>query len=254
MGLLLQGLVFSLFNRSRQTSARGPDYDPEQGDIEKPEHDIRSRRSNDNSDDRFEDLDREDVDDVPHNDDDDLNEIIRQVDMGQPPLEDNEDGYDDDETAAPRNTKNIRLRRFASVSSSIVSTISSAPSPLTWWARFKEFLHPKDKDDIDDFIPNYRHTPIISGICIPFSILLEIPGLTEQWYVRTDQNETVETRKNSAILDVGMALSMACAVAANWFIIMRFLEKRVKTMTIACICFLTAHGEFSSSFFSPCGT
>jgi potassium channel subfamily K len=247
--VFLQAVVFSLFNRSRQTSARGPDYDPEQGDIEKPEDDIRSRRSNDNSD-RFEDLDRED--DVPRSDDDDMNEIIRQVDMGQPPLEDNEDGYDDDETTAPRNSK-IRLRRFASVSSSIVSTISSTPSPHTWWLRFKEFLHPKDKDDIDDFIPNYRHTPIISGICIPFSILLEIPGLTEQWYVRTDKNQTVETRKNPVILDVGMALSMACAIAANWFIIMRFLEKRVKTMTIACICFLTAHGEFSSKLFSLCG-
>ncbi|KAF9236055.1 hypothetical protein BU15DRAFT_77364 [Melanogaster broomeanus] len=69
----------------------------------------------------------------------------------------------------------------------------------------------------------------------------EIPGLTERWYIRTDGPTVVETRPNPVILDIGLAFSMACALLANACLIMRFLEKRVKTMTILCTVFLSIH-------------
>lgn len=84
--------------------------------------------------------------------------------------------------------------------------------------------------------------PIISGVLMPFAILLEIPGITEHWYIRTDGVNIVETRSNSVLLDVGLALSMMCAVAANVAILTRFLERRVKAMTILAALFLTIHG------------
>jgi potassium channel subfamily K, other eukaryote len=108
--------------------------------------------------------------------------------------------------------------------------------------RIKSFIFPPSSDD-SSFVPNYRCTPLISGIVIPFSILLEIPALTGHWYIRTEDNDIVETRPNPAILDVGLALSMACAVIANICIIVRFLEKRVVTMTLSCILFLSIHGS-----------
>jgi hypothetical protein len=92
-------------------------------------------------------------------------------------------------------------------------------------------------------IPNYWLTPIISGILMPFSILLEIPGLAEheQWYICTDSHKLIETKLNSIILIVGLCISISSLLAANLFLILRFLEKRVKTMTIMSIAFLTLH-------------
>ncbi|OCH88377.1 voltage-gated potassium channel [Obba rivulosa] len=115
----------------------------------------------------------------------------------------------------------------------------SFSSYSSWASRVRSFLFPENESD--RFIPNYRWTPIVSGVVIPFSILLEIPGLTERWYVRTENNKTVETRRNPVILDVGMAFSMACALIANICLVMRFLERRVLAMTILCIIFLTIH-------------
>jgi voltage-gated potassium channel Kch len=71
--------------------------------------------------------------------------------------------------------------------------------------------------------------------------LLEIPGLTGDWYIRTDNFSIVQTRSNPVLLDIGLAFSMACAILANVCIILRFLEKRVMTMTILCIVFLSIH-------------
>lgn len=102
--------------------------------------------------------------------------------------------------------------------------------------------------DDSSFVPNYRYTPIFSAILIPFSILLEIPGLTTNWYIRTIDNETVEKRPNPVILDVGLAISFACAVAANVALIMRFLERNIKLMTLLCVMFLTLHGNVSFIF------
>ena len=90
----------------------------------------------------------------------------------------------------------------------------------------------------------YRFLPIISGILIPFSILLSIPSLTDRWYIRTDANNvTIESRPNSLLLNLGMGFSMACSVFANICIILRFAERRVLRMTLLCIFFLTLHGE-----------
>jgi hypothetical protein len=66
--------------------------------------------------------------------------------------------------------------------------------------------------------------------------------LTEHWYIRTEYNQIIERRLNPAILDIGLGISFACAVVANICLITRFLEKRVKTMTILCATFLTIHG------------
>lgn len=88
----------------------------------------------------------------------------------------------------------------------------------------------------------YRYMPLLTGIIIPFSILLEIPGLTEHWYIRTEGNQVVETKSNPPILDAGLAISMASAVLANICLLMRFMEKgSVKLMTLLCIIFLTIH-------------
>ena len=92
--------------------------------------------------------------------------------------------------------------------------------------------------------PVYRHLPIISGILIPFSILLSIPSLTGRWYIRTDGNNvTLESRPNPFLLDLGMGFSMACGVLANICLIVRFAERNVLVMTWLCILFLTVHGE-----------
>ena len=95
-----------------------------------------------------------------------------------------------------------------------------------------------------DQSPIYRGLPIISGILIPFSILLSIPSLTDRWYIRTDANNvTLETRPNSLLLTLGMGFSMACGVLASICLIIRFAERKVLMMTWLCILFLTLHGE-----------
>ncbi|KAI9069608.1 hypothetical protein FKP32DRAFT_1692107 [Trametes sanguinea] len=113
----------------------------------------------------------------------------------------------------------------------------------SWYSRIKSYVWPADtkNNDIDQITPNYRWTPILTGIVIPFSILLEIPGLTERWYIRTENHTTVETRKNPVILEVGMGISIACALIANIALVLRFLEKRVQTVTLICIVSLTIH-------------
>lgn len=122
-----------------------------------------------------------------------------------------------------------------------MDTTLSAPSIFV---KAKEFIFPsEDSAALDRFVPHYRWTPIISGTVIPFSILLEIPGLTERWYIRTDGYETVETKPNPPLLDFAMAVSIACALIANICLLLRFLEKRVRTMTLLTIAFLTVHGE-----------
>ncbi|KAG1741433.1 uncharacterized protein EDB91DRAFT_1237119 [Suillus paluster] len=98
-------------------------------------------------------------------------------------------------------------------------------------ARAKTFMFPPSSDVLC-FVPNYRCTPLISGIVIPFSILLEIPGLTGYWYIRTEDYDTIQTRPNPALLDTGLAFSMTCAVIAN---------KWVMATTILCIIFLSIH-------------
>ncbi|KAG8896758.1 hypothetical protein FRB99_008674, partial [Tulasnella sp. 403] len=109
--------------------------------------------------------------------------------------------------------------------------------------RIRYFVFQSDPDRVDDreFIPNYRYLPILSGVLSPLAILLEIPGLTEHWYVRTEGKKQVEVRQNPAIIDVAMAVSMACALFANIALIVRFLERRVKLMTYTCMAWLILH-------------
>lgn len=121
--------------------------------------------------------------------------------------------------------------------------------PQSFFEKIKALLYPNDTDkDIEDYIPNYRYTPILAGVIIPLAILLEVPGLTERWYIRTLGDDIVESRPNPLILNVGMGLSMASALVANIALIMRFLEKSVRQMTFAVVLFLTIHGTTSSLF------
>lgn len=113
----------------------------------------------------------------------------------------------------------------------------------------KDFILQRETNADSEHQASYRWLPIFSGIVIPFSILLEIPGLTEHWYIATENNQTIESRKNSALLDAGMGISMACALIANIAIVFRFLERKVRTSTLIAIATLTIHGLFPR--FSP---
>ena len=123
------------------------------------------------------------------------------------------------------------------------------PSQNRFWAALWDFaVGGKDgtqvgprKGDPDYIPPKYRWTPIVSGLLQPFSILLEIPALTEHWYVRTENHIPVVYKPNPAILDVGLAISMACAVVANIALVSRFLERRVLPSTLITIVGLSIH-------------
>jgi len=180
-----------------------------------------------------------------HNTDDD--EVLNETDIG--PNDDEAENVEADITEDFPDLNPRRFRRFSSVQTAVTSfskslTLMDQP---TWFQKVKYFVFPP-KEDVESFVPNYRYTPIISGLLIPFCILLEIPGLTQHWYVRTENNQVVQEQANPAILDIGLGISLACAVIANLCLIMRFLEKRVKTMTVLCVAFLIIHGTHCSIF------
>lgn len=183
-------------------------------------------------------------DDEEMYDDDDIRPDLEVDDSADNVVQDEDHAVDDDgytpQPTGPR--RSIPLSTFSTFMS--FSSMSIHREPPAWFLKFKNFIHPKTSvQDIDSYVPNYRYTPIISGIVIPFSILLEIPGLTERWYIRTENNQTIEVRKNTLILDVGLALSMACALAANICLVLRFLEIKIKPMTLYCVLLLTIHGK-----------
>ncbi|KAL4264001.1 two pore domain potassium channel family protein [Pleurotus pulmonarius] len=141
-------------------------------------------------------------------------------------VEDDDDDDDDDDEA----------------DGTLSPTATTDEGSPRWYTRLWTFLRPSPaQPDLNDYLPNYRYTPILSGVVIPFAILLEIPGLTEHWYIRTVDHKTVESRANPTILDIGMAISMTIGLLANICLVLRFLERRVKVMTICCIVFLTIH-------------
>lgn len=114
------------------------------------------------------------------------------------------------------------------------------------FARLKAVVFPSHDDDKPLSASNHRVLPILSGLIIPFSILLEIPGLTDNWYIRTDGNVVVETKPNPVILDVGLGFSMFFALVANISLICRFLDKGpVLVTTLISVTSLTVHGNFS---------
>lgn len=116
-----------------------------------------------------------------------------------------------------------------------------------------------------------RYSPIISGLFCPFSVLLDIPGLTErvsgkrrafagtepasaphelthlafvrpsQWYVKTSNGTVVDTQPNTTLLDAALGLSIAFGLIANIALIGRFLEKKPYPTTLVAIVALTIH-------------
>lgn len=166
------------------------------------------------------------------NDDNDNDDnIIHELEQEEYPNED----------SAPTDTRQRGLSSFSSL-----EPLPSSTSRISrWWTNVKHTLDPRTfPSDIESFVPHYRYLPIISGVVIPFSILLEIPGLTEEWYIRIEADQIVDRKPNTVILDVALALSVVFAVMANACLIVRFMEKKVKYMTIACVVFLTIHGTF----------
>ncbi|KAJ3872872.1 hypothetical protein F5051DRAFT_381756 [Lentinula edodes] len=197
-----------------------------------------------------------DVEKGPGNNGDYQNEVIGQgSSQDEPVLDDDEVEFEEDDEHEPISAisavTDYSLQHRGSLSGlSLFSTASidlryrSRSGPPQWWIKLKAFLYPPDpqKDPSgSSFIPNYRYTPIFSAVIIPFSILLEIPGLTGNWYIKTIDNQTVEKRSNPVLLDVALGISMGCALVANVALIVRFLEKNVKLMTIVCVVFLTLH-------------
>jgi potassium channel subfamily K, other eukaryote len=81
--------------------------------------------------------------------------------------------------------KDTRFRSFPSISTWSTRSSSSVTKHFSFrrvvqklWA----FILQNDgRHNEEDFIPNYRWLPILSGVTIPFAILLQIPGLTEHW-------------------------------------------------------------------------
>lgn len=159
-------------------------------------------------------------------------------------ISDDEDGGYDPLADPARRLHRLQSATDNTFFSTSVDRPPDVDSRRPWYAKVKDYIFPPRESDaaLDKFVPNYRWTPVLSGVLIPFSLLLEIPGLTEHWYVRTEANAVVESKSNPAILDVGLAFSMACGLFANICLVLRFLEKRVKTVTLLTIVFLTIHG------------
>lgn len=81
--------------------------------------------------------------------------------------------------------KDTRFRSFPSISAWSSRSSFSVTRPTGVHGtlqKFWAFVRQNDGRHTDDeFIPNYRWLPILSGVTIPFAILLQIPGLTERW-------------------------------------------------------------------------
>ncbi|KAF9784079.1 hypothetical protein BJ322DRAFT_893091 [Thelephora terrestris] len=151
------------------------------------------------------------------------------------------DQQDADEGERDESSPTARRVTFGTTPSGESSTTlernAAKPGLVT---RLKAIIFPPH--DENERLSNHRVLPVISGLVIPFSILLEIPGLTDSWYIRTDQNVIVESRPNPISVDVLLAISMFFAVVANVSLICRFLEKGpVLTTTLTTIASLTLH-------------
>ena len=216
MGLLSTVIFASLF-----TSRRGGERS---GDLEDPE---KAQRQ------------------VEHTEDNDSgeNEPDDHIDDGNESTHDsNWQDVDEDEPEEP--SASGRRVTFGSPSGQDNSPSENGGAKRGYLARLKAIIFPPQGED--KALSNYRILPIISGLVIPFSILLEIPGLISPWYIRTDGNVVVETRSNPPLLEIGLAFSMFFAVVANLSLICRFLEKGpVLVTTLITIASLTTHGNVS---------
>jgi potassium channel subfamily K len=169
-----------------------------------------------------------------HDNDEDIPEEVEDLD-------DLEDDVDEGQQDGHQPRQGVPLTSTATFSSSSVIHFSRPTLPK-WLVKIKEALFCSHKEH-EQGLPSYRRTPIISGSLIPFSILLEIPGLTEPWYARTYGHQTVETRKDPPLVIIAISISMALAVLANVALVFRFLGRHVKRNTIICIAALTVHGK-----------
>ena len=140
-----------------------------------------------------------------------------------------------------RSSRGVPLTSTGTMSSSSMHT-SYRPSLPNWIVKTKDVLFGSHHDH-EEFLPNYRRAVIISGSLVPFSILLEIPGLTEHWYVRTYGHQVVESKQNPSWIIIALSTSLTLAVIANIALVNRFLERRVKRSTIISIIALTIHGN-----------
>jgi potassium channel subfamily K, other eukaryote len=217
--LLFATFLSHFFNR-RESSSNGPNWVPDSGDPEKM-----NPGSGSGQDQSF---------NLENND-------------GHYPEDeflDDFDELDQEDIIAPEGAEEDRFDRPGQGMPPITMTTTSVrPALPRCLVKFHEILFGTHHER-EVHAPSYRSIPILSGTLIPFSILLEIPGLTDPWYVRTSNGQNVQTSKNSAILTVSLAFSMALAVIANIALITRFLEQAVKRSTIICIVALSLHGEF----------
>jgi potassium channel subfamily K, other eukaryote len=170
---------------------------------------------------------------------DDNQEEVEELDDFEDLQQDVDEGEGQQDEHQPR--EGVPLTPTATFSSSSVVRFSR-PSLPKWLIKTKDVLFASHEEH-GQILPNYRRAPIISGSLIPFSILLEIPGLTEPWYIRTYGPQNAETRKDLPLVLISISVSMALAVIANIALIFRFLERHVKRNTIICIVTLTLHGE-----------
>ncbi|KZV76571.1 hypothetical protein PENSPDRAFT_747462 [Peniophora sp. CONT] len=145
---------------------------------------------------------------------------------------------EDNESVRSRNGhRGAKLARFSTMDSLLWHP--SRPTIPRWLLWLKDVFfaaHDRHSD-----VPTYRYLPFVSGALIPFSILLEIPGITERWYVRKENGVVVESRNNTTLLNAFLGLSLASACVANATLLLRFFERRVAAMTILCLVFLTVH-------------
>ena len=163
-------------------------------------------------------------------------------DTGQE-TKDHDDFDEENRDIERQSSRGVSLTSTATMSS--MKTFSR-PSLPSWLVKIKEVLFGPLQDREEFFkLPTYRRAAIISGNLIPFSILLEVPGLTENWYVRTDGHQIVESRPNPPWVIASLSISLALAVLANIALVCRFLERRPKRSTIVAIIALTIHGTHS---------
>ena len=141
-----------------------------------------------------------------------------------------------DEHEPPTPERRVTFDAPSGASTPSSEKVSDEPGLL---ARLKAAIFPAQGEE-----KHHRILPVISGLVIPFCILLEIPGLTDRWYIRTDQNVVVESRPDPTSIRVMLAISMFSAVVANVSLICRFLEKGpVLATTLTTIASLTIHGN-----------
>lgn len=159
------------------------------------------------------------------------------VDGGEPIQGSGTQGTDEGEPSPPGHRVT-----FGTLSGSSSPSLEKTPAKPGLFTRLKSIIFPSQ--DEDKPLSHHRILPVVSGLVIPFSILLEIPGLTDSWYIRTDRNVVVESRPNPAGFNAMLIVSMVFAVLANISLICRFLEKGpVLATTLITMAFLTIHGN-----------